>query len=116
MSETVYSKLFFDTIAFDDLTDGVNPHLLCPVCRHAWQPKLNLGVNFPAEFDFNQKVTFTIPLHDDVKLAKPCSASGQSVELFVAVRKDSEKKVLQVQRSDAEGAAGIPAAWWVKEA
>lgn len=114
MSQTVYSKLFFNSVGFNDLADGVNPHFVCPVCHYFWQPKLSLGTSFPATFDFNQKIAFIIPVHDDVTTGKQCTASDQKIELFMAVHKDSNKKVLRIQRSDAEGANGIATNWWIK--
>ena len=112
---SAHGKLFFDKVDFN-LEDGVKPRFRCPICNYSWQPKLDLGSGFPATFDFNEKVDFAIPAHDDAKTGEPCSAANQKIALHVAVHKDAEGVGLSVQRSDAEGAAGIPASWWVQEA
>lgn len=110
-----YGKLCFNTVGFTTLEQGVSPRFLCPICKHQWQPKLSLGTSFPATFDFNQKVSFTIPVHNDSKTGKRCDASERKIELYVAVHKDEKGIQLGIQRSDEEGAGGISADWWKEE-
>ena len=111
MSE-IYT-LIFDSINFVRLEDGVHPHLICPICKRDWTPKLSLGTSFPPTFDFNRKVSFTVPTHNNPATGLPCSLSGAKVTLYVAVHRDSDGLQLCIQRSDAEGAGGIPTDWWV---
>jgi len=108
----VIGALHFDSIGFVRLEDGVHPHLVCPVCKRDWTPNLSLGSTFPATFDFNKKVSFAVPNHNNPKTGLPCTLSGAKIELFVAVHKDVEGLSICVQRSDVEGAGGIPADWW----
>lgn len=105
-------SLHFDRIDFVRLEDGVFPHLICPVCKRDWTPNLSLGSVFTATFDYNKKVSFTIIDHDDSKTAQACVLSGAKIELFVAVHRDADGLCVCIQRSDAEGANGIPANWW----
>jgi hypothetical protein len=86
------------------------------MCKYVWQPKLSFGTNFPTIFDFNQKASFTIPNHIDPKTGKHCVAADKTIELFVTVHKDENGTVLCIQRSDSEGASGIPANWWQRTA
>ncbi len=113
MSQTaIYNKLHFDSIAFNDVANGVNPRFKCPICQYAWQPKLVLGTAIQATFDYNQKVNFTIPTHNNL-CGQQCAASNQKIELYIAVHKDTKGTKLIMQRTDAEGAVGIAANWWV---
>ena len=107
-----YGKLCFSTVEFKALEQGVSPRFQCPVCKHSWQPKLSLGTSFGATFDFNQKVSFTIPTHDNEVTGARCGASGKRIELFIAVHKDEVGVQLCIQRSDAEGASGLLSDWW----
>ncbi len=111
---SVYGKLFFDKVDFS-LEDGVKPRFRCPICGYCWQPKLDLGSVFPATYDFNEKVDFAIPAHNDEEKSETCVASNQKIQLFIAVHKDADGASLSLQRSDAEGAAGIPSDWWVQK-
>ena len=114
MSQTaIYNKLHFDSIAFSSLADGVNPHFKCPICQYAWQPKLTVGTNIQATFDYNQKADFTIPIHNN-PCGQQCTASNQTIELYVAVHKDTKGTSLCIQRSDAQGLNGIKTNWWNK--
>jgi hypothetical protein len=112
MSQEI-GALHFDSVGFVRLEDGVNPHLICPVCKRAWAPKLSFGSTFQATFDFNKKVSFTVPNHNDPKTGLPCTLSGARIVLFVAVHRDADGLSICIQRSDAEGANGIPERWWV---
>ena len=111
MSQAI-KTLIFDNVSFVRLEDGVHPHLICPVCKRDWTPKLSLGSTLPPAFDFNKKVSFIVPSHNNVKTSQPCILSGQMIELFVAVHRDANGLSICIQRSDAEGAGGIPANWW----
>lgn len=108
-----YSKLYFSSIDFKKLEDGVGIRLTCPVCKRTKMVKRAIGRTFPAVFDINRKVNFTIPVHND-KLGNPCNASGKDVELFVAVHRDSDGLQICIQRSDEEGKNGIAENWWVR--
>jgi hypothetical protein len=108
----VIGELCLDKVDFVRLEDGVYPHLICPVCKRDWTPNLSLGSTFPATFDFNKKISFTVPNHNNAETSQPCTLSGQKIELFVAVHRDTNGVQICIQRSDAEGASGIPANWW----
>ena len=96
------TKLFFNSVNFISIEDGVKPSFKCPECAYPFQGNLKAAdVAVPPEFDFNQLVVFQCP-NCLMKLA-----------LFVAVHKDVNGTKLCVQRSDAEGANGIPANWWM---
>ena len=110
----VYKRLYFDSIDFVRLEDGIGVWLVCPECKRRRIIKRAVGVTFPAVFDVNRKVSFMVPAHDN-KEGFPCVASGQDVELFVAVHRDSDGVKICIQRSDAEGANGIASDWWVTE-
>ncbi len=107
-----YGTLDFSNVDFTSLEKGVSPHFQCPICKYQWQPIMKLGENFPETFDFNQKVRFVIPEHTDVRTASQCLAVGKTIDLFVAVHSDSNGASICIQRSDLEGAAGIPVLWW----
>ncbi len=109
--QPAYGNLAFDSVAFGDLANGVNPHFQCPICHFAWQPKLDLGTNFSATFDYNQKTNFTIPEHTNPQTQTQCSASNQTIALFIAVHKDAAGTYLIIQRTDAEGSNGINVNW-----
>jgi len=104
-----YGQLHFDKVDFVKLEDGVRPQFVCPVCKRKWQPTLNFGTPFSG--DFNRKVSFNIPTHKD-SIEQECKASGKTIELFVAVHRDADSLQICIQRSDAEGADGIPNDWW----
>ena len=106
------NKLHFDSVSFVRLEDGIHPHLKCPVCKRDWTPNLSLGSSFPASFDFNKKVSFTVPAHNNLASGLPCGLSGQKIELFVAVHRDANGVRFCIQKACEEGAAGIPANWW----
>ncbi len=112
MSEVIHGKLFEGIIA-GDLADDVNLQFLCPVCGYAWHPELSLGTNSQEGSEVKQKISFTIPVHEDVKLAKQCSASGEEIELFVPTPKNVDMKVLRMQHSDTEGISEVPVGWWM---
>jgi hypothetical protein len=112
LTETTYGKLHYSGITFGELANGVNPHLKCPICSYAWQPKLTLGTTFAATFDFSQKASFNIPTHTNHYTGQECQASNHNIELYVAVHKDANGTQLRIQRSDAEGAEGIKQNWW----
>lgn len=109
-----YSKLYFNSIDFIRLEDGIGIRLVCPICKRGKLIKRSVGSIFPATFDFNRKVSFTIPDHDD-KEGNSCVASGKNVELFVAVHRDADGLQICIQRSDEEGKDGIAENWWVRE-
>ena len=109
----IIKTLIFDNVGFVRLEDGVHPHLICPVCKRDWTPALSLGTVFPASFGVNKKVSFTVPTHNNASTGQPCILSGSKVELFVAVHRDADGLRICIQRSNEEGAGGIPANWWV---
>jgi len=107
-----YKKLFFDSIDFVRLEDGVGVWLVCPVCKRRKLITRSIGTTFPATFDINRKISFTIPTHQNIEETL-CDASGVDVELFVAIHRDATGLQYCIQRSDAEGTNGIPINWWV---
>lgn len=109
-----YNKLFFASVSFVRLEDGIHPNLRCPVCKRNWTPNLSLGASFPATFDFNKKVSFTVPTHNSLTTGLSCGLSGQKIELFVAVHRDANGIRFCIQKACEEGATGIPANWWVR--
>lgn len=108
-----YNKLFFNKVDFRRLEDGIGIRLVCPVCKRGKLIKRNIGTVFPSTFDFNRKVSFTVPNHND-KEGNPCKASGKLWELFVAVHRDADGLQICIQRSDTEGKDGIAENWWVR--
>ena len=96
-----YNKLFFDSLNFNE-TEGVNPHFICPSCKTEFAPKYKPVAKFPTTFDFNQQVVFQ------------CPNCGIQIKLYVAIHKDGDSISVCIQRSDAEGAGGIPTNWWVR--
>ena len=109
-----YNKLYFNAIDFVRLEDGIGIWLQCPVCKRRKLITRSIGRTFPAVFDVNRQVSFTIPAHDN-KEGLPCDASGCDVSLFVAVHRDANGIKICLQRTDAEGANGIASDWWVTE-
>jgi predicted RNA-binding Zn-ribbon protein involved in translation (DUF1610 family) len=95
-----YSQLFFSSIGVNYEVEGINPNFICPSCKYRFETKFKPTAILPATFDFSQKVTFTCP---------NCKAE---IVLFVAVHKDKDGLSVCIQRSDAEGAGGIPTDWW----
>ena len=92
MSQTIYKQLFYNSISSNDPASGVNPRFRCPICRYAWQPKLDLNVGFQETFDYNQKAAFTVPQHINAEAGKQCDASNQPIELHVAVHKEGRER------------------------
>ena len=109
----IIGAMYFNSVGFVRLEDGIHPHMICPICKRDWTPAISFGSTFPATFDFNKKVSFTVPSHNDAKTSQPCILSGRKIELFVAVHRDADGLQIRLQRSDAEGAGGIQANWWV---
>jgi len=86
-----YRQLFFSDPCvggFVSITDGVKPLLRCPGCGNVWQ-----GLKQAAS-DIKQLVTFQCPY---------CLKN-----IGVFVKTTTYHQQLQIQRSDAEGAGGIP--------
>ncbi len=106
MSET-FTKLFFNRIvqSVTATTASFQPNFICPKCKktNMLPTKTSVAFQVSKTFDFNQKVAFTLP------------CCGAKVMLFVAIHKEpNQSPSLCIQRSDAEGAGGIPANWWVR--
>jgi len=102
-----FTKLHFDSIvqSVTATKASYQPNFICPNCktRNVLPTKTTLTYQSSKTFDFNQKIAFTLP------------CCGAKVELFVAIHKEpNESPVFCIQRSDAEGAGGIPANWWVR--
>jgi hypothetical protein len=104
--------LHFSRITFERLEDGIHPHLKCPKCKREWTSALSLGTSFPATFDFNRKVNFTVPTHKNPATDEECGLSNAKISWFIAVHRDENGLQLCIQRSDAEGANEIPTDWW----
>ena len=98
-----------DFVTVTTLLDGnmirATPLFNCHFCGAKNPVERGFSVNVNRDIDFNSKVLFTLP------------CCGNQVELFVAVHKTKGLNDLGacVQRTDAEGASGIPADWWVKQ-
>ncbi len=101
-AQPTYAKLYFSTVTLSKLPFYLQPNFICPNCGHVFNPKYMPTAILPASYDFNQLVTFT------------CSNCQATISLYVAIHNDSNGLTLCVQRSDIEGAAGIPVNWWVK--
>ena len=103
---SVISTLVFNAVQVDQTTSTatVSPNFLCPFCVGRPQSKLPSAVAIPSNRDLNinRLVIFTL------------LCCGRKVSLYVAVHKTLNIADLAVciQRSDAEGASGIPANWW----
>ena len=100
-----YTQLFFDAVGLNYPVEGFNPRLKCPSCKVPFEPKLKpVGATLPTTVNLNAAVTFT------------CPNCGSTIRLFVAIYQSATVPVkFRIQRSDAEGAGGIPADWWVKK-
>src|SRR3990170_9113842 len=91
------NKLFFSSVDFVNVEGGVNPHFICPECKEPFQSNLKAAdVAVPTDFDFNQLVVFQ------------CPNCGMKLALYVAVHKDANGTALCIQKSNEEGAGGIP--------
>jgi hypothetical protein len=109
----VNSKLIFNAVKFDEAS--LAPNFLCPECKSVWQPKLDLTqLTKSASYDFNKLVSFLVPDHQNEKAKSVCSMQGKTVELYMAVHKGKEGYMCCLQKSNEEGAKGIPVNWWVK--
>lgn len=109
-----YTKLFLDSLDFVRLEDGVGVWLICPVCKRRKLIKRSMGATFPEVYDFNQKVSFTIPEHLGIN-ELPCEASGKLLELWVAVHRDADGLKICIQKTSDEGFYGIPTDWWQQQ-
>ena len=97
-----YAQLFFNAVTLNASPFYLQPKLICPNCGVVFQPKYMPTAILPASYDFNKLVVFT------------CSNCKATISLYVAIHNDSNGLKLCVQRTDAEGANGIPTNWWVK--
>jgi len=114
------------SLVIDSTGISVQPHFNCPACSEAkakaWFtiPKTVAvaskvaPIKYP--YNFNGLVEFKVPAHTSATTAKACLGKDQVIRLFVAVHQENAKDapMVWIQRSDAEGAAGIPANWWQK--
>lgn len=99
--QVTQNKLFFSNIDFTSIEGGINPHFTCPECQQPFQQNFKpADVQTPTLFDFNQLVVFQ------------CSACSMKLALFVAVHKDADDEHICIQKSNEEGAGGIPVGWW----
>ena len=110
-----YDRLYFDSIQFTSLEDGINPHFHCPLCsnddhskRFWFNPKLSLGTTFPTIFDFNQQIAVPIPSHNDPKTGKRCGGANHKITLYIAVHKDVQDS------SYCISVEPIRVDWWVR--
>jgi hypothetical protein len=90
-------------------------NLKCPVCGYEWQSNYNLGTSFSNPYDFNQLVSFPIPVHTSIITHSQCLLPYNTVKLYLAVHSDGNGNKLKLQRSNNEGATGISADWWQHE-
>jgi len=84
-----YRQMFFNAVDFYSIQDGVKPYLKCPNCHYEWQGLKQNSV------DINELVTFQ------------CPNCLKNIGLFVKTG-TLARGGLMIQRSDAEGAGGIP--------
>ena len=102
------TQLYFNRVELSYVppTVRVAPNFLCPICagRPANLLAKTFNVALNRALEINQKVSFTF------------SCCGKTLELWLGVHqeKDSPIILLCLQRTDAEGATGIPTNWWVK--
>ncbi|MCJ7631161.1 hypothetical protein MUP77_01990 [Candidatus Bathyarchaeota archaeon] len=89
-----YRALFFSSPSppsgFISITDGVKPQFKCPNCKYIWQSLKQ------AAYDINELVMFA------------CPTCQKIIALYVA----TYGGLLCIQRSDGQGASGIPEYWW----
>jgi len=102
MSQQIFSRLFYNTV---DLTDGLS----VPACRSCGKPfktvqtLRDLKALLASTADVNRLVDSKCPSCDAV------------LRLYVALHKQADGSLMIcVQRSDEEGASGIPSDWWVE--
>jgi len=93
----LYRKLYYKSVSVDD-----GPHFICQNCGHDFFDARYGQVKFFLIKDFNALVAFKCP---------NCLAEYQ---LFVALHKYEDGSIaLCIQKSEEEGAGGIPEDWWV---
>ena len=107
-----YQAMYFIKNDFS-LESGITPHFFCPVCGYPFQVNYSFGSSFPLPYDFNQLVSFAIPVHTSLKTGIQCILPYNTIKLYIAVHADTNITALCIQRSNNEGAAGIPANWWL---
>jgi hypothetical protein len=107
-----YQQLFFNAADLSTSPARITLHLHCPVCGYQFTAYYSFGASFPATYDYNQLTSFTIPSHASLKTGGPCIFPYNKISLYVAAHKDTNGIALCTQRSNAEGATGIPALWW----
>ncbi len=59
-------------------------------------------------YDMNSQITMTFPVHS-------CDFDNAPISLFLAAHLDGNGLQTCLQRSDEEGADGIPTDWWVPQ-
>jgi len=89
-----------------DNTMYVSPNFLCPF-EGTVRPQSRVfsntvNIQYNREYDFNNLYDFKLP------------CCGNTIQLFVAIHKpaDSYGVAICIQKSDEEGAGGIPTDWW----
>ena len=110
----VVRQLVFKSIQCTAVETGVTVNSKCPLCGFEWTENLSLseGTIVDETFEFNNQITYAIPEHVDPKTQQPCIFSGEDVKFYLAVHCVGDDLKVFVQRSDAEGAVGIPVDWW----
>jgi hypothetical protein len=110
----VIRQLIFKSVQCTSVEAGVTVNSKCPTCGFDWAAttSLNEGTNENETFDFNNEITYSIPEHVDHATQQRCDCSGEDVKFYLAVHCVGEDLKVYVQRSDAEGASGIPVDWW----
>jgi hypothetical protein len=88
-----------------NVADGLMINVICPDCGDVWQVTIQFNdYTGSGLYDFNGLVYLTMPNHSGCPFGV--------LSLFLAVHLDSNGLQSCIQRSDAEGASGIPDNWW----
>jgi hypothetical protein len=106
----VIRQLICNAVEYSENENSICLHSKCPACGFDWQENISLN---EGGSDFNREITYQISQHTNTKHQEGCVFSGESVKVFLAVHRDGDGSKVCVQRSDAEGAEGIPNEWWV---
>lgn len=103
-----YTELFYNNIVSSIITSRLtfDPNFNCPNCK-TLNTRLNDKPTFNYQaskvYNYNQLVTVTLP------------CCGAQIRLFIAVHKDiGGVPRIRLQKSSSEGAAGIPANWYLQ--
>jgi hypothetical protein len=104
--------LILNSVSATSITGGLTVNFTCPVCGATWALTIIFNdYDDSGAYDMDSLVNTTFPDHDD-SAGNDCSFSNTQISLFLAAHLDSTGFYDCIQRSDAEGANGIPDGWW----